>query len=88
MDVRRRSARARYQEGDTYFKFGFRLDPVAAFLRQAVLLISKIVTGEVIAVLQLGFGAIIAVVLITVGYILRNDTGETTSAESRTEPTG
>lgn len=64
------------------------LVPVAAFLGQAVLLISKIVTGEVIAVLQLGLGGIIAVVLVTVGYLLRADAGETSSTESRAEPTG
>lgn len=64
------------------------LIPVAAFLGQAVLLVSKIVTGEVVAVLQLGFGGIIAVVLVAVGYTLRNDTGETADAESRVEPTG
>lgn len=64
------------------------LIPVAAFLGQAVLLISKIVTGEVVAVLQLGFGGIIAIVLVAIGYLLRNETTETTSAESGVEPAG
>lgn len=64
------------------------LIPVAALLGQAVLLVSKIVTGEVVAVLQLGFGAVTAIVLFAVGYLLRGDTGEAPHAESRVEPTG
>lgn len=62
------------------------LVPVAAFLGQAVLLASKIVTGEVIAALQLGFGGIIAITLFAIGYLLRNDTGEAISSESQFEP--
>lgn len=64
------------------------LIPVAALLGQAVLLVSKIVTGEVVAVLQLGFGAVTAVVLFAVGYLLRSETGEAPRSESRVEPTG
>lgn len=63
------------------------LTPVALFLGQAVLLISKIVTGEVIAMLQLGLGGITAIVLIAVGYLLRDDAGETANTESRAKPT-
>lgn len=62
--------------------------PVAALLGQAVLLVSKIVTGEVVAVLQLGLGGVTAVVLFAVGYLLRGDAGAASSAESRAEPTG
>jgi hypothetical protein len=47
------------------------LVPVVAFLGQAVLLLSKIVTGDVLAVLQLVFGGVIGLVLILVGYRLR-----------------
>jgi hypothetical protein len=63
------------------------LVPVVAFLGQAVLLVSKIVTGEVVAVLQLALGGVTAVVLVAVGYLLRSDTGEPVDAGSRTEPT-
>lgn len=49
------------------------LVPVAAFLGQALLLASKIVTGDVVAVLQLAFGGVIAIVLISLGYLLRSD---------------
>lgn len=48
------------------------LVPVVAFLGQAVLLISKIVSGEVFSVLQLAFGGIIGIVLVAVGYRLRS----------------
>jgi hypothetical protein len=45
--------------------------PVLAFLGQAILLISKIVTGDVLAVLKLVLGGVIGLVLIGVGYQLR-----------------
>ena len=63
------------------------LIPVVAFLGQAMLLVSKILTGDVIAVLQLALGGITAIVLIAVGYLLQNDTGQAASSESRVEPT-
>jgi hypothetical protein len=62
------------------------LIPVAAFLGQAVLLASKIVTGEVIAMLQLGFGGLVAVALFAIGYLLRDDTTKTSDSESQAEP--
>ena len=62
------------------------LIPVVAFLGQAVLLASKIVTGEVIAVLQLGFGGLVAVALFAIGYLLRDDTTKTSDSESQAEP--
>jgi hypothetical protein len=63
------------------------LVPVAAFLGQAVLLASKIVTGEVTAVLQLAFGALIAIALFVISYLLWNDTERAVSSESRVDPT-
>lgn len=63
------------------------LVPVGAFLGQAVLLASKILTGDVVAVLQLGFGGIAAVALCAIGYLLRTDAGEAASSESQVEPT-
>ena len=63
------------------------LVPVAAFLGQAVLLASKIVTGEVTAVLQLAFGALIAIALFVISYLLWNDTKRAVSSESRVDPT-
>lgn len=45
--------------------------PVVAFLGQAVLLASKILTGEVVAALQLALGGLAAAALIAVGYRLR-----------------
>lgn len=62
--------------------------PVVAFLGQAVLLISKIVAGEVVAALQLALGGVVAVALVAVGYLLWNEPGETSSTESQAEPTG
>ena len=63
------------------------LVPVAAFLGQAVLLASKIVTGEVIAVLQLAFGGLIAIALFVISYLLWNDTKRAVSSESQVDPT-
>lgn len=63
------------------------LIPVVAFLGQAILLGSKILSGEVIAVLQLALGGVTAVVLVVVGYRLRHDTGEAAGGEARAEPT-
>lgn len=50
--------------------------PVAAFLGQAVLLASKILTGEVVAALQLALGGLAAVALMAVGYRLRRQSGD------------
>jgi hypothetical protein len=63
------------------------LVPVVAFLGQAMLLVSKILTGDVVAVLQLALGGITAIVLIVVGYLLQNDAEQAVSSESHTEPT-
>lgn len=61
------------------------LVPVVAFLGQAVLLISKIVSGEVLSVLQLAFGGIIGIVLIAVGYRLRTTAEPPARSESETD---
>lgn len=61
------------------------LIPVVAFLGQAVLLISKIATGDAIAVLQLVLGGVIGLVLIVVGYHLRTSTDEAASTEPQTD---
>ena len=63
------------------------LIPVVAFLGQAVLLISKILTGEVVAILQLALGGTTAVVLIVIGYRLGNDAGDADGGESRADLT-
>lgn len=63
------------------------LVPVVAFLGQAVMLASKIVTGEVVAVVQLGFGGLIAVALFAISYFLRYDTEGAVSSESQIDPT-
>lgn len=63
------------------------LIPVVAFLGQAVLLISKIVTGDVIAVLQLGLGGVIGLVLLVVGSRLRSSTEDHSSTESQADVT-
>jgi lipid-A-disaccharide synthase-like uncharacterized protein len=62
------------------------LIPVVAFLGQAMLLVSKILTGDVVAVLQLALGGLTAIVLIVVGYLLQNEPGQAASSESRAEP--
>jgi hypothetical protein len=62
------------------------LVPVVAFFGQAVLLLSKILTGEVIAVLQLGLGGIIGVVLIAVGFLVQYGRKGAAGTESRVEP--
>lgn len=61
------------------------LVPVVAFLGQAVLLISKIVSGEVLSVLQLAFGGIIGIVLIAVGHRLRTTAESPARSESETD---
>lgn len=63
------------------------LIPVAAFLGQALLLASKILTGEVEVVLQLAFGGVAAIALLLVGYLLRSDAGHAAGSDTRTEPT-
>lgn len=63
------------------------LVPVVAFLGQAVLLGSKILTGEVIAVLQLGLGGVIGVALLAVGYLLHTGGRGASGMESPAEPT-
>jgi hypothetical protein len=61
--------------------------PVVAFLGQVVLLASKILTGEVVATLQLAFGALVAVALVTVGYRLRGSHDEVTTATAGADTT-
>lgn len=59
------------------------LVPVAAFFGQAILLVSKIVTGSVQSGLQLALGGVIGLTLIAVGYLLV--TGRATTAASESE---
>lgn len=59
------------------------LVPVAAFFGQAILLVSKIVTGTVLSGLQLALGGVIGLTLIGVGYLLV--TGRATTASSEAE---
>jgi len=61
--------------------------PVVAFFGQAALLASKILTGEVVAALQLAFGALVAVALIAVGYRLRGSRGEVTTGTAGADTT-
>lgn len=61
------------------------LIPVVAFLGQALLLISKIITGDVVAVLQLAFGGIVGLALIVIGYRLRPDINGFAVQESQGE---
>jgi hypothetical protein len=61
------------------------LVPAVAFLGQAVLLISKIVSGEVLSVLQLAIGGIIGIVLIAVGRRLRTAAEPSSRTESETD---
>lgn len=61
------------------------LVPVVAFLGQALLLLSKIVSGDAFSVLQLAFGGIIGVVLIVVGYRLRTTAEPSARSESETD---
>lgn len=61
--------------------------PVAAFLGQAVLLASKILTGEVVAVLQLALGGLAAAALIAVGYRLRSRSGDLATATAGADTT-
>lgn len=56
--------------------------PVVAFLGQALLLLSKIVTGDVVAALQLALGGAIGLSLIVVGYRLRTTGHSTASPDS------
>lgn len=60
--------------------------PVGAFLGQAVLLASKILTGEVVAVLQLALGAVAGVALVLVGSRLRTAANRPAGGDSRPEP--
>lgn len=64
------------------------LIPVVGFLGLAVLLLSKIATGEVVAVLQLALGGIVAVALVAVGYLHWEDSKRGSGAEARTTPPG
>lgn len=61
--------------------------PVVAFLGQAVLLASKILTGEVVATLQLALGVVVALALFAVGYRLRGRSGERTTAAAGADTT-
>lgn len=61
--------------------------PVVAFFGQAALLASKILTGEVVATLQLAFGAVIAVALIAVGYSLRSRSDDPATATAGVDTT-
>jgi len=61
--------------------------PVVAFFGQAALLASKILTGEVVATLQLAFGALIAVALIAIGYRLRGSSEAVTTATAGADTT-
>lgn len=61
------------------------LVPVVAFFGQAVLLISKILSGEVLSFLQLALGGVIGIALIAVGYRLVTGADSTTSTEARTD---
>lgn len=61
--------------------------PVVAFLGQAVLLASKILTGEVVATLQLALGGLIAAAVIAVGYRLRGSHGEVTTGTAGADTT-
>lgn len=63
------------------------LVPVVSFLGQAALLASKILTGEVVATLQLAFGALVAVVLIAVGYRLRSGSNTITTGTASADTT-
>lgn len=45
--------------------------PFAALLGQAVLLLSKIVTGEVLPVVQLSLAGVAGIAIIAIGYLLR-----------------
>jgi hypothetical protein len=60
------------------------LVPVFAFLGQAVLLLSKILTGDVVAVLQLALGGITGLVLIILAYRLR-PSGDVTRTRAGTD---
>jgi hypothetical protein len=62
------------------------LVPVVAFLGQTALLLSKIITGDVIAGLQLALGGVTGVVLILVGSRLHPG-GDNTGPPSRTDVT-
>lgn len=59
------------------------LVPVCGFLGQAVLLASKILTGEVLGVAQLVLAGIVALAVIALGSRLRADGDATDSADSR-----
>lgn len=57
------------------------LVPVAAFLGQAVLLLSKIVADVVLASAQLTLAGFAAISLIAIGYLLQTDTASTGQTE-------
>lgn len=58
---------------------------VVTFLGQAVLLISEILSGEVVAKLQLTTGGVITIVLIAVGHRLGSTAEPPTSPEPETD---
>lgn len=60
--------------------------PFAAFLGQAILLASKILTGEVLGTVQLGLAGLAAVAVIGVGYLLRTDVEASGRAEQAGDP--
>jgi FtsH-binding integral membrane protein len=59
------------------------LVPFLAFLGQAVLLISKIVTGDVLPIIQLSLAGIAGVAVIAAGYLLRDETAPVRADEPR-----
>ncbi|WP_435361926.1 hypothetical protein [Haloarchaeobius sp. DFWS5] len=61
------------------------LVPVAAFFGEAVLLLSKILTGTASGVLQLALSGLIGVVLLVVGYRLRGGPDSAVAAKSQSD---
>lgn len=61
--------------------------PFAAFLGQAVLLASKILTGDVLSVVQLLLAGLTGLALIAVGYLLRAHPGSADRADAGIDPT-
>ncbi len=61
------------------------LVPVVAFLGQTVLLLSKIVTGDVAAGLQLALGGVTGLALVVLGSRLRTGDDDTTRSHARTD---
>lgn len=60
--------------------------PLVAFLGQAVLLVSKIVTDSVLAGAQLALAGVAAIAVLAIGYLLR--TGDTTIGSGEPASTG